>query len=66
MPLGHFAQHGMLSLIEGWLAQAGHALNRVPWVGRTWTLAWLVLPLPIRFHQPFLAGVPWPLIAIPE
>jgi hypothetical protein len=37
----------------------------LPWVGRPWALAWLVLPLPILFHRPFLAGVLWPLIGIP-
>ena len=26
------------------------------------TLAWLLVPLPILFHRPFLAGVVWPLI----
>ena len=65
MPLGYFALHGVLSLIEGRLARAGQPIDRVPWVGRAWTLAWLVLPLPILFHRPFLAGVLWPLIGIP-
>jgi alginate O-acetyltransferase complex protein AlgI len=65
MPLGYFALHGALGLIEGQLARAGHPIDRAPWVGRAWTLAWLVLPLPILFHRPFLAGVIWPLIGIP-
>jgi alginate O-acetyltransferase complex protein AlgI len=41
-------------------------INSVPWVGRAWTLAWLVLPLPILFHRPFLGGVLWPPIGIAE
>src|SRR5207237_10088203 len=65
MPLGYFALHGVLSLLEGRLARAGHPIDRVSWVGRAWTLAWLVLPLPVLFHRPFLAGVLWPLIGIP-
>jgi alginate O-acetyltransferase complex protein AlgI len=65
MPLGYFTLHGVLSLIEGRLARAGHPIDRVPGVGRAWTLAWVVLPLPILFHRPFLAGVLWPLIGMP-
>jgi hypothetical protein len=53
----------LLSLIEDRLARADHAINQVPWVGRAWALAWLVLPL--LFHRPLLAGVLWPLIGIP-
>ena len=64
MPLAYFALHGVLSLIEGRLARAGHSIDRVPGVGRAWTLAWLVLPVLILFHRPFLAGVLWPLIGI--
>jgi hypothetical protein len=48
------------------LVGAGQAHDRpVAWVGRAWALAWLVLPLPILFHRPFLAGVLWPLLGIP-
>jgi hypothetical protein len=65
MPLGYFALHGVLRMIEGRLALAGHPIDRVPWVGHVWTLAWLVLPLPALFHRPFLVGVIWPLIGIP-
>jgi hypothetical protein len=65
MPLVYFAVHGILSLVEGRLARAGHPIDRAPWVGRAWTMAWLVLPLPILFHRPFLAGVIWPLIGMP-
>jgi alginate O-acetyltransferase complex protein AlgI len=64
MPLGYFALHGVLSMIEGRLARAGHPIDRLPWVGRVWTLVWLVLPLPVLFHPPFIAGVLWPLIGI--
>jgi alginate O-acetyltransferase complex protein AlgI len=32
------------------------------WRGRLWTVFWLVLPLPLLFHRPFLAGVVWPLL----
>jgi hypothetical protein len=65
MPLAYFVLHGMLAMVESRLARAGHPIDRVPWLGRAWTLAWLVIPLPALFHRPFLAGVIWPLIGIP-
>jgi hypothetical protein len=27
-----------------------------------WVLAWLLIPMPILFHRPFLEGIVWPLI----
>jgi alginate O-acetyltransferase complex protein AlgI len=65
LPMAYFALHGALMMIEGRLARAGRPIDRVPWAGRAWTLGWLVLPLPILFHRPFLAGVAWPLIGMP-
>lgn len=64
LPLSYFALHGSLMLIEGRLARAGRPIDRRPWIGRAWTLGWLMVPLPILFHRPFLAGVVWPLIGI--
>ena len=64
LPLGYFALHGSLLLIEGRWARAGRPIDRHPRVGRAWTLAWLLIPLPILFHRPFLAGIVWPLIGI--
>jgi len=62
LPLLYFALHGTLVLVEGALERAGRPL--AGWTGRTWTLLWLVLPLPILFHTPFLAGVIWPLVGV--
>jgi hypothetical protein len=64
LPLGYFALHGTLVMIEGRLARSGRPIDRRPWIGRAWTLAWLLVPLPILFHRPFLVGVVWPLIGI--
>lgn len=63
LPLLYFILHGGLMLAERALASRGHALRG--WTGRAWTLTWLVLPLPVLFHPPFLRGVVWPLIGIP-
>ncbi len=64
LPLGYFALHGTLVMIEGRLAKAGRAVDSQLWMGRAWTLGWVLTPLPILFHRPFLVGVIWPLIGI--
>jgi alginate O-acetyltransferase complex protein AlgI len=64
LPMRYFTLHGLLVVIEGRLARAGRPVDRPAWRGRLWTLAWLVLPLPVLFHLPFLRGVIWPLIGM--
>jgi len=63
LPLSYFALHGLLRLAEQGLERSGHPISRHAWIGRAWTLFWLVLPLPILFHRPFLSGVVWPLLS---
>jgi len=63
LPLSYFALHGLLRLAEQRLERAGHPMWRHAWLGRAWTLFWLLVPLPILFHRPFLAGVVWPLLS---
>jgi alginate O-acetyltransferase complex protein AlgI len=62
LPLLYFALHGVATMIERRLELAGQSLAERPWLGRVWTIAWLVLPLPLLFHPPFLRGCFWPLI----
>lgn len=63
-PLLYFALHGIGMLIESrWIALA-ELINTRPLIGRLWTVSWIVIPLPILFHQPFLRGCIWPLIGI--
>ena len=64
LPLAYFMIHGVLMTVEARLAKANRPIDRVPWIGRVWTLTWLLVPLPILFHRPFLAGVVWPLIGL--
>jgi hypothetical protein len=62
LPSLYFILHGLLVLIETALAKSGKPVNRRLWLGRIWVWFWVVVPLPILFHRPFLAGVVWPLI----
>jgi alginate O-acetyltransferase complex protein AlgI len=61
LPILYFAIHGGAMLAERRLS-----LERRPRLARAWTTAWLVLPLPILFHPPFLRGVVWPLVGLCE
>jgi len=63
-PSLYFLLHGLLVAVENWLERRGTPIKSRPWLGRVWTLAALVLPLPILFHRPFLAGVVWPIVGI--
>jgi alginate O-acetyltransferase complex protein AlgI len=56
--------HGSLVWLERGLERAGWPIDRVKWLGRVWTLAWLALPLPILFHTPFREQVLWPLLGL--
>jgi len=62
LPLLYFALQGALVTAERARTRAGRPVSTT--AGRTWTLVCLVLPLPMLFHRPFLAGVVWPLIGI--
>jgi alginate O-acetyltransferase complex protein AlgI len=53
MPFLYFALHGVLALLE----------PKRP--GRAWTAFWILAPLPLLFHRPFVTRVLWPLIGIP-
>lgn len=63
-PLLYFLIHGGLILVEGGLERTGKPIYRVGWIGRLWTGFWLLAPLPILFHYPFLNGVVWPLFGM--
>ena len=65
LPLLYFGIHGALMLVERGLERAGRPVYRRAAVGRAWTTFWLVAPLPILFHRPFLRGVVWPILGIP-
>jgi hypothetical protein len=63
-PTLYFAIHGALVLAEPALARRWRWLGgeRPGVAARLWMLGWLALPLPLLFHEPFLAGVVWPLL----
>jgi alginate O-acetyltransferase complex protein AlgI len=55
-PTAYFVLHALLVAIERRLAARG-LFDWPPGVGRVWTAAWLIAPLPVLFHRAFLEGV---------
>ena len=64
LPTLYFLLHGLAMWIERRLERAGRPIHRKVWFGRVWTAVWIVLPLPLLFHRPFLEGCVWPLIGM--
>lgn len=64
LPLLYFALHGGLMLIEKALDKRGRAVSTHEAFGRIWVFFWLVAPLPVLFHPPFLNGVVWPILGM--
>ncbi len=64
LPMLYFVLHALAMQIEAALADRNHPIDAVPWLGRLWTAAWIILPLPILFHLPFLRGCVWPLVGV--
>jgi len=64
LPLLYFLLHGVAMMLEVQFAKAGFDLSNRPVLGRIWTTGWLLLPLPILFHRPFLEGCVWPIIGV--
>jgi len=57
LPLLYFAIHGVMMFVES----RSQTIEQNVWAGRAWTLAWVILPVSILFHRPFLEGCVWPL-----
>jgi len=64
LPMLYFALHAVAMSIENRWERVGRPIHRQAWRGRLWTFAWIVIPLPILFHWPFLNGCVWPLIGM--
>ena len=68
LPLLYFAVQAVGMQCEqrrGPQAEQGRRIATGSWqlADRLWTAAWLILPLPLLFHLPFLRGCLWPLIS---
>jgi len=60
----YFLLHGCAIYLETVFARNGFPIREHIWFGRIWTAAWLIIPLPLLFHPPFLRGVVLPLAGL--
>lgn len=64
LPTLYFVTHGLLTWIERKLKAKKHPVDQYKWIGWIWTSFWLLAPILLLFHLPFLEGVVWPIIGI--
>jgi hypothetical protein len=55
LPTLYFALHGIAMLVERGLERRGFKIRGI--VGRVWVFAWVLLPVTLVFHMPFLRGI---------
>ena len=65
LPTIYFVMHGCAMVFETLLRRTPYNVLANPVLGRVWTASWVIVPLPILFHQPFLRGCVWPLLRWP-
>lgn len=63
-PTVYFLVHGLGILLENRWTVFRDSIQPHLWRSRIWTFTWIILPLPILFHPPFLRGCVWPLIGL--
>ncbi|RED64753.1 wax synthase family protein [Cohnella lupini] len=64
LPMLYFILHGIAMSAERAMERKGRPISAIPWVGRVWTMSWLLVPMPILFHAPFLKMIVWPIVGI--
>lgn len=62
LPMAYFAIHGFAIYFENRLLINCDWFRTNRLLGIFWTVTWIMLPLPLLFHGPFLQGCIWPLL----
>ena len=60
LPMLYFVLHGLACLAEREMKKRKLFASTLLW--RTWTIGWVVIPMPLVFHSAFLDSVIWPII----
>lgn len=63
-PMLYFLLHGLLIGVERRLERAGRPISGWGRWNRVWVIAWVLGPVFVLFHRPFLEGVVWPIIGL--
>jgi hypothetical protein len=64
LPMAYFVIQGLAVALEKFLITKNiiRAGNTV--IDKIWLFSWLVIPLPLLFHKPFITGIIWPLAGL--
>lgn len=64
LPTLYFLIQGILVLVEKLLAARGIFFLRNKLVARIWVFFWLIVPMPLLFHEQFIKQVVWPMVGL--
>ncbi|OOQ56938.1 hypothetical protein BC343_18005 [Mucilaginibacter pedocola] len=64
LPTLYFAIQGALVIAERSMQSRGITLLQNKLVARVWVFFWLIVPMPLLFHEQFIKQVVWPLAGL--
>nr|WP_294949445.1 MBOAT family protein [uncultured Mucilaginibacter sp.] len=64
LPTLYFVIQGLLVLVEKLLAGKGILFLKNKWVARMWVFFWLIVPMPLLFHEQFIKQIVWPMAGL--
>jgi hypothetical protein len=64
LPTIYFIIQGVLVLLEKVLTDKQAAFLKHPVTARLWTLFWVIAPMPLLFHLPFIRQIVWPMVGL--
>ncbi|TFF35971.1 MBOAT family protein [Mucilaginibacter psychrotolerans] len=64
LPTLYFVIQGILVLVEKLMASRGVFFLRNKLVARIWVFFWLIVPMPLLFHEQFIKQIVWPLVGL--
>lgn len=64
LPTLYFSIQGLLVLLEKWLISKRILLLENKLIARIWVFFWLVIPMPLLFHEEFIRQIIWPMAGL--
>jgi hypothetical protein len=64
LPTLYFIIQGLLVLIEKLMISRGIFFLKNKFVARLWVFFWLIVPMPLLFHEQFIRRIVWPLAGL--
>jgi hypothetical protein len=64
LPTLYFVIQGLLVLVEKLMASRGILFLKNKFVARVWVFFWLIVPMPLLFHEQFIRQIAWPMVGL--